>query len=71
MSKKYKVIVKVGNDDFKTWKVNNLIKFTDFLDAQHKEWRWFNVYNYVKGGKGNQVGNFTKNSRPRSAYIQF
>lgn len=70
MSKKYKVIVKVGNDNFKSWKVNNLIKFTDFLDREHKEWRWFNVFNYVKGGKGDQIANFTKNNRPVSAYVR-
>jgi len=68
--KKYKVIVKIGNDDFKKWNVNNLVKFTSFLDRQFSDWRWYNVYQYTKDGTGKQLANFTKNKRPRFAYVQ-
>ncbi len=69
VSKKYRVVAKVGDNAFAKWKVNNLFKFAQFLDAKYPDWRWFNVYLYTKAGDGNQVGNFTKNRRPMSAYI--
>ena len=68
--KKYKVIAKVGSDDFVKYNVNNLKKFASFLDKSFPNWRWFNVYEYKKDGKGQQLGNFTKNNRPRTAFIQ-
>ena len=64
--KKYTVIVKTGNADFKKWKVNNLLKFVSFLDKQYKDWRWFNVFcNKEK----NQLASFTKSYRPIEPYI--
>lgn len=67
--KKYKVIAKIGNDKFVKYNVNNLILFTRFLDKSFPDWRWFNVYQYQKGGNGQQLSNFTKNKRPTSMYL--
>ena len=68
-SKKYKVIAKVGDEKFVKYNVNNLIRFTEFLDKQFPDWRWFNVYEYTKDDTGKQIGNFSKNNRPNSRYI--
>lgn len=67
---KYRVIAKLqntvpgSNDICGKWSVSNLLLFTAFLDKNHPQWCWFNVYEYVKGGKGKQLANFTKNKRP-------
>lgn len=68
-SKKYRVIVKVENDKFLKYKVNNLLKFTDFLDNNFPNWRWFNVYQYTENSTGQQIGSFTKFSRPMKMYL--
>lgn len=70
MTKKYKVIAKVSNDKFVKYNVNNLQKFAAFLDREFGGFRWFNVYKYQKNGKGEQLGSFTSNNRPTSAFIQ-
>jgi hypothetical protein len=65
-SKKYTLIVKVGGDDFKKWRANDLLKFVRFLDKSHCTWRWFNVFcNKSK----QQIGNFTKKNPPSSPHI--
>lgn len=61
MRKKYKVITKVGDSQFVKYNVNNLVKFTKFLDRYFKDWRWFNVYD--KSTK-EQIGNYTKYRKP-------
>ena len=65
MKKQYICIVKIGVDHFCKWHVNNLLKFTDFLDNEHNDWRWFNVYQ-----KRNQIASFTKNNKPITARVQ-
>jgi hypothetical protein len=67
--KKYKTITKVSADKFVTYNVNDLIKFTKFLDEKYTGWRWFNVHIYEKEGKGAQIGNFTNKNRPTSRFI--
>lgn len=67
--KKYKVVAKVGNENFVKYNVNNLLKFTEFLDKEFTDWRWFNVYNYIPGVKGSQLGNFTTKNRPTKRFI--
>lgn len=67
--KKYKVIVKVENDKFIKYNVNNLLLFTKFLDEHFSNWRWFNVYDYTQEGRGTQLANFTNRNRPKSRYI--
>ena len=67
--KKYKVIAKVEADKFVKYNVNNLQLFTKFLDSNFPNWRYFNVYSYTKDGSGEQIANFTKNSRPTSRYV--
>lgn len=64
--KEYRCIVKVGNDKFLRYHVNNLLKFAAFLDREWPEWRWFNVYS--KKGR-EQVASFTKNNRPTTRNI--
>ena len=68
-SKKYRVIAKVGNEDFVKYNVNNLLKFTEFLDTNFADWRWFNVYEYVAGGKGIGLASFTNRNRPTKRFI--
>lgn len=71
MEKKYRVIAKVGNNENGTAKcvkynVNDLVKFSQFLDTNFSGWRWFNVYSKETRL---QIGNFTKNRRPTSKFI--
>jgi hypothetical protein len=59
--KRYTCIAKTGNEKFVKYRLNNLAKFTAFLDRKWPNWRWFNVFdNRTKL----QIANFTKNSRP-------
>lgn len=67
--KKYRVIVKVGNEKFIRYNVNNLLKFTEYLDITFPEWRWFNVYEYVPGKIGMQLDNFTTKNRPTKRFL--
>ena len=67
--KKYKVIAKVETNKFVKYNVNNLLAFTEFLDTNFKDWRWFNVYQYTADGIGNQIGNFSNKNRPSSRFI--
>ena len=67
--KKYTVIVKIGNDQFKKWNVTNLLRFTSFLDREYPNWRWFNVFKYSKTGDGEQLSNFTNKKRPTQKYL--
>lgn len=66
ITKKYRVIAKVGNDKFVKYHVNNLLLFTQFLDTNFVGWRWFNVYD-KKTEK--QLGNFTNKERPTKRFI--
>lgn len=64
--KKYICIVKVGQDKFLKYRLSDLTSFTAYLDKEHKEWRYFNVYD--KQLK-TQIGSFTKNNRPQHKHI--
>lgn len=63
--KKYKVVAKVEDQKFVKYNVNNLLLFTQFLDKNFSDWRWFNVYNMSQ----EQIANFTNKSRPTSSHI--
>lgn len=65
-TKKFVTITKVSNDKFVRYNVNDLLKFTDYLDKNFPDWRWFNVFS--KETKL-QIANFTKNNRPKSRHI--
>lgn len=74
MSKKYKVIVKIRNNPDGTaycvrYRVNDLKKFTVFLDNKWPEWKWFNVYSDSGINKGEQLANFTINKRPVTRFV--
>ena len=61
ITERYTCIAKTGNEKFVKYRLNNLDKFTAFLDREWPNWRWFNVFdNRTKL----QIANFTKNSRP-------
>jgi hypothetical protein len=58
------VIVKVGNEKFIKYEhVDNLIRFTAFLDTKFPDWRYMNVFDR-KTHK--QIASFTKKNRPSS-----
>lgn len=64
--KKYVCIAKVGNNPDRTAKcirhnLNDLLKYTSFLDTSFSSWTWFNVYSKKSRV---QVGSFTKFKRP-------
>lgn len=67
--KKYKVIAKVDSEKFVKYNVNNLVKFSEFLDKNYIGWRWFNVYRYDRDSNGEQLANFTSNNRPIKPYL--
>lgn len=67
--KKYKVIVKVDNEKFVKYNVNNLLLFTEFLDLNFNGWRWFNVFEYKKEGDGQQLASFSTKNRPLSRFL--
>ena len=64
--KKYTCIVKIRNNPDSSakclkYRLNDLLKFTSFLDRNYPEWKWFNVFS--KETKM-QIMSFTKNRRP-------
>jgi hypothetical protein len=64
--KKYTCIAKAASEKFVKYRLNDLIKFTTFLDKQWPDWRWFNVFdNRTK----TQVANFTKVNRPTRSRV--
>ena len=64
--KKYTCIAKTSDDKFVKYRINDLLKFTSFLDSRWSGWRWFNVFdNRTKI----QIANFTKKSRPPSSRV--
>lgn len=65
--KRYICIAKVDDQHFVKYRLNDLLKFTAFLDERWKGWRWFNVYN--KQTK-EQIANFTNKRRPTTGIIQ-
>ncbi len=74
MSKRYKAIVKIKNKSDGTahcvkYRFDNLLIFTNFLDKNWEEWKWYNVYSNKGTNKGKQLANFTKYKRPRSKFV--
>jgi hypothetical protein len=72
--KRYIAIVKIGNNPNGTarclkYHFDDLLKFTNFLDTKWKEWKWFNLFANRGENKGIQLGNFTKNKRPKKRQI--
>lgn len=64
--KKYNCIVKVGNNPDGSakclkYRLNDLLKFTVFLDRTHSEWKWFNVYS---AKSRLQLASYTKFKKP-------
>jgi hypothetical protein len=65
-AKKYTCIVKTGPEKFVKYRLNDLVKFTTFLDHHWSDWRWFNVFDNRARA---QVANFTKEKRPAGPRI--
>lgn len=63
---KFIVIVKTDNTKFVKYHVNDLLKFTSFIDKNFPSWRFFNVYD--KKTK-QQIANFTSKNRPQNKTI--
>ena len=64
--KKYTCIVKVANNPDGSakclkYRLNDLFKFTYFLDTKHTSWKWFNVYLTKTKEK---IKSFTKYNKP-------
>jgi hypothetical protein len=64
--KKYSCIVKIGNNPDNSakcvkYRLNDLLKFTSFLDRKYPEWRWMNVFSKETR---KQLMSFTKYRRP-------
>lgn len=74
MSKNYIAIVKIkdlpdGSAHCLKYRFNNLLNFTDFLDKNWAEWKWYNVYSNIGVNKGQQLANFTKYKKPKSKSV--
>ncbi|PIY34578.1 MAG: hypothetical protein COZ08_01155 [Bacteroidetes bacterium CG_4_10_14_3_um_filter_42_6] len=74
MAKKYKVIVKIRNNPDRSaycvkYRVDDLLKFTSFLDEKWSGWKWFNVFSNTGNTKGTQIANFTKTNRPLNRFL--
>jgi hypothetical protein len=72
--KKYRVIAKVGNwpdgsAQCVKYRVNDLVRFAQFLDERWPTWRWFNVYAHEPGRPGAQLANFTNSNRPQRPHL--
>ena len=69
--KKYKVIVKVSNNQFCKWRCDDLLSLVRFLDKSYPDWRWFNVFDNIESSAKyrEQVANFTRTKRPVSKVI--
>lgn len=62
-NKKRRVWVKVSATETKTWYyVNNLVRFTQFLNKTYPDWRFMNVYDKISDL---QIANFTKYNKPK------
>lgn len=66
MTKKMVCIVKVGGEKFVKYHVNNLLKFTEYLDREYPDWRFINVFD---SKSERQVANYTKNKRPGAKHV--
>ena len=64
--KKYTCIVKAGPEKFLKYRLNDLMKFTTFLDRNWSGWRWFNVFD---NRTRLQVASFTKKQKPISPRV--
>jgi hypothetical protein len=74
MTKRYKVIVKIGNNPDGSahclkYRVDDLKKFTAFLEQKWPQWKWFNVYSNSSMDKRRQLANFTKFRRPEKRFV--
>lgn len=72
--KRYLAIVKINNNSDGSaycvkYKFDNLLKFTQFLDRNWKDWKWFNVFSNKGNNKGKQIGSFTNKNKPKTSTI--
>ena len=73
-TKKYVAIVKTGNNPDGSahcvkYRLNDLLKFTAFLDKKWTGWRWFNLYCNQGEYKRKQIASFTNKRRPISKKV--
>lgn len=63
----YRVVVKITNEKWLKYHVHSFLKFTNWLDKNFPEWKFYNVYDPKTGY---QIANFTKNNRPKRNKIK-
>jgi hypothetical protein len=51
------------------YRFNDLKLFTEYLDKKWQSWKWYNVYANQGELKGQQLGSFTKNNKPKNKTI--
>jgi hypothetical protein len=61
----YICIVKTSETHLK-YHVNDLLKFTLFLDTKHPSWKYFNVFNKKTR---EQIASFTIHNKPKTRFI--
>lgn len=66
MTKRYIVIAKVGNEKFIKHRTSNLLLYTNYLNVNWSNWRYFNVFDKETRL---QIANFTKNRTPTKPHI--
>jgi len=66
MTKRYVVIAKVGNEKFIKHRTSNLLLYTNYLNKNWSDWRYFNVFDKETRL---QLASFTKNRIPTKAHI--
>ena len=58
------VIVKTDTKDFAKWEyVNDLVRFTNFINTKYPNWRFMNVFDKETR---QQIASFTKKNPPTS-----
>ncbi len=72
--KRYKAIAKIDNNTDGTaycikYRFDDLLKFTEFLDKEWSQWKWYNVFSNKGEDKGIQIANFTNKRRPQRRIV--
>lgn len=66
MVSNYRCWVKCKDNQYRTWHTSNLLLFVRFLDKEHSEWRFFNVYDKKTNAN---LASFTNNNRPTKSQL--
>ena len=68
----YNAVIKIKTDNedrfLKYRGINNLVKFTEFLDRNFPNWKYFNIYDHKSKS---YLKSFTINNKPKTPKIQY